>query len=581
MPTTVDTSTSATALIYSWQRKVDRCQNGVLWATFNIYSSTVKTADFIETWYSTDNGATWIFSGTIANLSGATTNAHAPSHSFFIDLDDYAHVVFKDQSTGVLGYRRGTPNAGRTAWTWSAALQLEANGFDMPDVIAHREGTGWVAHAVYSTTVAAANSVTHARINIDSTGTITGPTKTNIGGPYVSGAHRYPTIDFHHTGNGKTVQGGTPHLYIAWSAGEATAGRGIRFKKATYSAGAWTFGTEREIDATRYVPSTSFWMNCMFDGTRVIIGGQIGESSSAADADLVLYERDVADTTTTTRILVSNIAVNDSLYFGSLTYDGAGDVYFSGVELNSVSNARNAGYRKWVRSTTTLGARVTLDSTSTIPYVAYKRGYSNNYIELLYMDNAASPHNIVYDSIVLNVAPNTPTNLQVTSDVLDTTPVFSADISDANPGQQIKGRFQVYQNDGTTLVATIESAFRTGNGNVTVEYASALPPGNYKLQAAAVDDLNLVSAYTAQISFQIKTTVEKDIDLRWEVDILVEKNLSVSWNVLSANQKDLGIYWVTTVQAEKDLAVLWGMTTIWYPVDTPAENVVTWEEVPT
>lgn len=391
-PTTITTSTAATATAYSNQRKVDRCQNGVLWAA----AVTNNDNGWIEFSYSADNGATWTLDTT---KTGSVTLglSYTQNFSFFIDLDDFAHLVYKSNYDGYIYYRRGTPNAGRTAWTWSAPLTLRGSGYestvDYPDVVAHREGTGWVAHAVVSRSNTL-ESVYHHHINITSGGVATLSATTMLGN-YANTNHRFPSIDFNHTGDGKTVAGSTPHLYVAWSAGATGAGNGIRFKKATYSGGSWTWGTEREIDSTRYW--TVHAGQTMFDGTRVVIA--VPMATEGANGDIVIYERDAADTTTTTRILVDNAATTERLLLGSASYDGAGNVYLLGRNHDEAAGTYDLVYRKWTRATTTLGPEVVIDAGVGEPYVSAKRGYSNNRIEFIYTDGTSSPYNVVYGGI--------------------------------------------------------------------------------------------------------------------------------------------------------------------------------------
>lgn len=292
--TTIDTSTAATATAYSNQRKIDRCQNGVLWKVH------LATTAIFEFHYSTDDGATWTEDTSADINTGGDT--YVPNGSFFIDLDDYAHFVYKDGSDGYIYYVRGTPNAGRTAWTWSSAVVLrDTTPHNYPDLVAHRNGTGWSVHVVWSATTATDNYVYYNRLTIASDGTPTDHGDSGLAGTYSNANTTWPSIDFNHTGDGKTVAGGTPHLYVAWSAGAAGAGLGIRFKKATYSDGSWTWGTEREIDSTRYIEGPRYYVNCLFDGTRVIIAGMLWDG--AAD-DILLYERDAADTTTDRKSVV-------------------------------------------------------------------------------------------------------------------------------------------------------------------------------------------------------------------------------------------------------------------------------------
>lgn len=395
--TVITTSTTSTATAYSNQRKIDRTSNGVLWA-FNAYHSD---GGRISGAYSLDNGVTWVDLGGLIVMS---IGSYTINFSIFIDADDYCHIVYKNGGDGYIYYRRGTPNAARTAWTWSAATSVSINtDFDYPDIVAHREGTGWKAHVVMSQS--GNDRVQYRVVDVSSSGTLTLGTLTALGGPYSNSVHKWPSIDFNHTGDGKTVKDGTPHLYVAWSAGATGAGKGIRFKKATYSGGSWTWGTEREIDSTRYVSSESYWLNCLFDGTRVIIGGQVRRDIGSVDT--MLYDRDAGDTATTSYSLVLAAGNTQYLYSGSLSYDGSGNVYLAGRNYDGTSHYLDRA--KWDRATTTLSARTLVDSgTSVFPYVSAKRGYSGNLIEFIYTDGTASPYDVTYGSITLNVAPNAP-----------------------------------------------------------------------------------------------------------------------------------------------------------------------------
>jgi len=578
MPTVIATSDIPSVTGYGNQRKIDRCQNGTLWVILprNFDSSTAGW----NLYYSEDNGTTWTYSGSIS-VSG-TGNSYTPNASLFIDLDDYAHVVYKDRSNGIIYYRRGTPNSGRTAWTWSSEAQVftaYTTLCNYPDIIAHRENTGWVAHIVASN-VASDNSGQRAvydKVSISSSGTITVAGKTDLS-DFINGIYNgtVPSIDFNHTGDGKIVAGGTPHLYVAWNFGNSGAGKGLRFKKATYAAGAWTWSAEVGINDNQFVSSVdNQWINCLFDGTRVIIGGTIYEGGNI---NTVLHDRDAANTTTTNRTPLSAPATSEQLQYGSLSYDSEGNVYFYGRNSNESSGTRDFVYRKWVRDTNTLESEVVVDPTTDSTYASAKRGHSNNRIEVVYISDTA--YNVSYDSISLNSVPATPTDLTVTSDVLDNTPVFSASVSDPDTSQQIKGRFQIYQNDGTTLVGTIDSALRTGAGTVTAEYASALPVGTYKVQAATVDDAGAVSAYTAQTTFYVKTTVTQDEQFIWDTDALINVNSDMRWDVLVANQKDFSFSWHIKQEASTEKTFFWNDYPIWTPVDADAENnPVTWERV--
>lgn len=396
----IATSTVSTATAYSNQRKIDRTSNGVLWATAS--QDGIRTV-FL---YSIDNGVTW--AEDVSARIGTTGTSHVRNHSFFIDVDDYAHIAYKNNNDGYIYYHRGTPNAARTAWTWSAAVTLISSGSrDYPDIVAHREGSGWKAHVV-TANFASTTWTQYVPITIQNDGSISVGSTSYLGGGYANSNPTYPSIDFNHTGDGKTVKDGTPHLYVAWSAGATGAGNGIRFKKATYSGGSWTWGTERSIDPNRYINNDYRWLNCLFDGTRVIISGGLAEGSNN---DIVLYERDAADTVTTTRVLIENAGLSSRFEDGSATYDSDGNVYIVGAHWNSGGTAlTTVHWVKWTRSTDTLGAPTVIDFAGiSRPHVSVRRGHSNDRIEFIYTDGTASPYSVMYSNISLNALPESPT----------------------------------------------------------------------------------------------------------------------------------------------------------------------------
>lgn len=460
----ITTSTAATATAYSNQRKIDRTSNGVLWAVVNTGSNDTVQA---ELRYSTDDGATWASGGTLTNGSQSAGLSYAPKNlSFFIDQDDYAHVVFKDASNGYIYYRRGTPNAARTAWTWSAAVVVYNGntGGDYPDIVAHREGTGWSVHIVFSINNNAAECwFYYANVPVSSAGAI-GAASLRNNGYYTVNAKTYPSIDFNHTGDGKTVAGGTPHLYVAWSAGATGAGKGIRFRKATYSGGSWTWGTEREIDSARYVLNSSFWLNCLFDGTRVVMAGLLRQVGTTTTNDLVIYERDAADTATTTRPLIVDVTGTDMLFNGSSSCDGSGNVYLIGRDYTDTSagGTNNLVYRKWTRSSATLDSSVILDSAVGVPYASAKRGHSNNRIEYVYTDGTASPYSVTYGSVLLNNPPSVSITSHAGGEQFDPRLPLTIDYSytdaDGDPQMQREYGWRVVGGTWNTTTASTASA---------------------------------------------------------------------------------------------------------------------------
>jgi hypothetical protein len=390
-PTVITSSTAGTATAYSNQRKLDRCQNGVLWSMF--WDGTSTTGTSMDFYYSTDDGATWTDGGGFGFAATGTT--YTPNGSFFIDLDDNAHVVYKDRSNGDPYYRRGTPNTERTAWTWSAALAINGSPFfDYCDVVAHREGTGWTAHVVMSYLESSTiNNVYYSRVTITSSGGISATGVASIGGSYATNAHLYPSIDFNHTGDGKTVAGGTPHLYTAWSAGATGAGKGIRLRKATYSAGSWTWGTEQEIDSASFANAGR--ISSAFDGTRVVIA----YADSASTSAIKIRERDAADTTTTTR---TPTALSDGVVTGlTIAYDSDKNIHLGAVGATSA----DPKVVKYDRAAGTWGAWEALSATTTQADTLSARRFADTSVDLLYTSGTGSPYSVTYGAVAL-VAPS-------------------------------------------------------------------------------------------------------------------------------------------------------------------------------
>lgn len=381
----ISTSTSPLATQYTNQRKIDRTTNGVLWAIW--WNGSGSTTGGLPLWYSLDDGITWNNPSTPVAFAGSGAT-YTPNVSFFIDIDDYAHVAYKDRHDGGVYYRRGTPNASRTSWSWSSSVLIGANtSYDYPDLVAFRNSFtgGWTVQGIYSYSVGYANSFT---VQISAAGAIASPTSMSVNLNTVGNGHTYPSIDFNHIGDGKTVKDNSPHLYVAWSDAAVGSGKGIRFRKSTYSSGSWTWESEQAVDSTRMIfNSYTSSLNCMFDGNRVVIAGYLEGNT---ENDLVLYD------TVTSKVLWEN-ASSGTILFPSFSYDADGNIY-----IVAWRDGNKVSYKRWDRNNDTLGNWVDLSSTSRNGLsVSVKRGFSNNEIEFLYVDGTASPYPIKYGSFAV------------------------------------------------------------------------------------------------------------------------------------------------------------------------------------
>jgi hypothetical protein len=145
----------------------------------------------------------------------------------------------------------------------------------------------------------------------------------------------------------------------------------------------------------------------VFDGTRVIIGG-LGQASSSSFY-MFVYERDMADTTTTQQVLAldSNAPGNPEAVYGSMAYDGAKNVYMVGRDNNTGSHELYAV--KWTRATSVL-SRIKLGNLANgIPHVQVRHDSSGSHlIEFIYTDGTASPYSVKYGSLIAPDATATP-----------------------------------------------------------------------------------------------------------------------------------------------------------------------------
>lgn len=365
---TITTSTSSTATAYPNERKSARFSNGVLLAMFYDGNNLVCR-------YSSDSGTTWLTPATGAIV-------HTPANaSVFIDANDYIHVALG--STSNVYYRRGTPTStANIDYTWSAALTVQATGYDYyPDVVANAEGTGWKAHFSWSYYGPGPNNdAYYQRIDITSGGTITlDGSAVAIGGSYSVAAHTFPSIAIDASKN----------LYAAWTTGATGVGKGIRFKKATYSAGAWTWGAEEAVTEAVFANQMG---PCALDSTgRLLVAFQ----DSSANLYLRVFRR-ATDGTWSDISPATQVGENPTL-----TVDVSTDrayVFY-----------KNAGLKYRMYDGSTWAAEVTVDTDTTANYPSARRDTTGTALDVIYTTGSASPYNVKSYRLSLNRPPNAPT----------------------------------------------------------------------------------------------------------------------------------------------------------------------------
>lgn len=257
-----------------------------------------------------------------------------------------------------------------------------ATAYQWADLVAHREGTGWKAHILYKRNTTGTDLMLYAPITITSADVITVETKvtvdSDVGAPYLGAGG----IDFHHTASDeKAIQSSTPHLYMVWCDGSLS----VNFAKYTYSGGSWTAGTTRVIWTAG---AALYAVSMVFDGTRVIIAATVNSATMA------LFERDAADTTTTSQ------ASTSSLLAQCVTYDQESNVWIVGD-----NNSGDLYARKFVRSTLTWASAELVDTDQ--PGICAMRRTGGNTIAIAYQDLGGGGTR--FDQTYNNVAPSSPT----------------------------------------------------------------------------------------------------------------------------------------------------------------------------
>lgn len=257
MPTQITAANHGDSLQGSPEKRITYAPDGTLWALIVIQGSP-GTAKFFR---STNGGTTWTYAGG-SDISLLQSSA-VPS--FVIDADGYAHVSWcawaADPQT--IKYARGTPKSGG-GWSWVTSTVSPAAGrlnVDT-DIIAFRNGTGWVVWIAY---VITSGGERVARLNVSATGAVS--VAATASGP-ASGflPNQVGSLEFVSTGDGLTPAA-APHVYLTTSQ-QAQSGA-LYVSKAVYSGGNWTWAAPLTLAASARVDNTT--MCSVHDGNVLMV----------------------------------------------------------------------------------------------------------------------------------------------------------------------------------------------------------------------------------------------------------------------------------------------------------------------
>lgn len=235
MATTITSGNHGDCLQGSPDKRVDLAPDGTLWALV-VAAGSPGAAKFFK---SSNGGATWAYAaGSDISLGQSTA---VPS--LFIDADGYAHVswIAWNKDPQVVQYARGKPTGTSTTdtgWSWTTLTISPASGRTGvdSDLVAFRQGTGWVAFVVYGLGSSSSGAQV-ARVTISASGALA-VAATTMGPLTGLQAWQVGSIEFNHTGDGKTAAA-LPHIYLTTAVQGTSAP--VRVQRALYSGGSWTW----------------------------------------------------------------------------------------------------------------------------------------------------------------------------------------------------------------------------------------------------------------------------------------------------------------------------------------------------
>lgn len=288
MTSALTTSNYANALAYCNQRKVFRSPLSASRLYIQIPDAAEVMGAGAIGGYSleatSNNGASW---GQLYSTSYTTGTPGITNTTCDMDADGHFHELYVWPDNGWYYYRRAAVTSYTSFAYGSSNAVFSSTQFKAPVLIPHKEGTGWKAHCIGSYKSGSTIGLYWRVATVSSTGTVSMGSQTLIAGQYSTGETMWPVLDFHHNGDGFTTKDGTPHLYLGY-----TYSNGVRFKKATYSGGSWSWGAERTLDSVGVYDGL---ISGVFNGTEYAVGYVPSTDSTAVKLAL----RDSADTTTT------------------------------------------------------------------------------------------------------------------------------------------------------------------------------------------------------------------------------------------------------------------------------------------
>ena len=384
MSTTVVTSTSIAATRGGRLHAVDSA--GVDWVAAYDLANTRWTF-----WHSSNDGGTWT-ENTALRLTASGSNICG---SFVISGNDWGWFVTSTTTNTQFRATTSALTSASTGWDQSSSLSGLSNGATALDMcVAVKAGTPTYYTACIAIAAAANNTVRLQSVRIDAALLTQTTTGTRIDGAPLLNATQI-AVDWSHTGDGKT-QSGTPSVFIAWRDSASTS-----FAKCTEdTAGIYdSQGAVRTIDAS--AAATTAPLTGISDGSRFVMAF----TDNGSPAAVKWYERDYADTTTTSR---TPTALSDgtitSLSVAVASADADARLYAVGTTSDDVKRLT------YDRAAGTFDTWTTIEATTaTANTMSVQRGYQGDGNGVVWTTGASSPFTILRERDSNNTAPTAAT----------------------------------------------------------------------------------------------------------------------------------------------------------------------------
>lgn len=493
--------TQGDSLSGSAEKRLDVDPAGALWTAL---VATGKVVYFS----STNGGSSWApAAGSDLALGGSVDTA---TPSFMIDADGYAHTMFVrwEASPQVVIYARGTPVSGG-GWSWKQVTISPAagrTGVD-GDIVVFRNGTGWVAWVSYDLNSDGGGRV--AKVDISSTGALS-VAATSHGPIAVSDTYQLTSLEFKHTGDGKTPAASPDVYFVACSVATPSP---LRANRAAYSGGIWTWQTAVQIAA-----SVQIYQSCMctvFDGTRLMIAWV----DNGAPGTIKVSEWDTASTVTARNPPAMPAGTGNVMGISLAVDPSTGDVYLAAYG----ASRGDIIYTKFTRASTTWGVWTTVVTRSVYSGdgdVQLVRHPPRDSVDLVY-STGNGPYTIFSAHVAdLTRSPNTPTLVSPTNGAtqdLASGGVFTWQYNAVSPSdsqqawafRRVNGATTEYWNASTQAWATGSVVWNTTDANDP--YRVAFPAGKWTTGTTYTWSVATKSATGAASSFASDRTIKAAI----------------------------------------------------------------------